>query len=74
MTNQATFQTPYEQYASRHGQSCTVIGEVPSTEYDRDEVGVMYRVRFNDGEVIDAWPEEVGYDGYALRSAGITPA
>lgn len=73
MSNQTTFLTPYDQYADRHGQACTILGEAPSNEYDRDEVGVMFRVRFGDGEVIDAWPEEVGYDDNALRSVGINP-
>jgi nucleoside-diphosphate kinase len=56
-----TFKTPYDQYGNRDGQECTVLRKLPPSEIgDYDEVGDMYRVRFDDGEEIDAWPEEIG--------------
>ena len=53
------FQSPYEQYAARNGLSFVLLGPVDPATYDADDVGPMYRVKFADGEVIEAWPEEV---------------
>ena len=50
------FQSPYEQYRARNGQLCQVMRRLTSTEKDA-EVGVMYKVKFNDKVVIDAWPK-----------------
>lgn len=51
-----TFESPFEQYKHRIGQSAVVVEE--TFDHD-DEVGPMYRIRFDDGEEIDAWPEEI---------------
>jgi len=52
------FKTPYDQYKEYDGQRCVVLREL--TDQERDpEVGTMYRIRFNDGQEIDAWPEEL---------------
>ena len=53
------FKPKYKQYASRKGQSFTLLGVVDPTTYDVHETGLMYRIKFADGEVIEAWPEEV---------------
>jgi hypothetical protein len=61
-----TFTTPYEQYHEREGQAFTVLRKITKrnitsaerAEYDL-EVLPMYRIRFADGFVSSAWPEEV---------------
>jgi len=64
-----TFTTPYtigptgwtdEAFAARIGTAAEVIGLVSDDEYDRSEVGDMYRVRFMaDGVEMTVWPEEI---------------
>lgn len=54
-----TFATPYDQYSDRRGQPFTVLGYADPSTYDKDEVGVQFRIRFEDGVEIVAWPEEV---------------
>lgn len=58
-TFRQTFTTPYNQYADREGQAFQVVGTVNPDTYDFDECGIMYRIRFEDGVEIEAWPEEV---------------
>lgn len=53
------FQSSYEQHAARNGQSFVLLSTVDPSTYDADDVGPMYRIKFSDGEVIVAWPEEV---------------
>ena len=55
------FDSPYEQYKERIGQEATIIAYFTEDddEHDISEVGPMYRLRFDDGTEIDAWPEEV---------------
>ena len=53
-----TFQSPYEQYQEHVGKSFTVIQEITDWE-DDPEVGILYQICLEDGEVIAAWPEEV---------------
>lgn len=61
-----TFHGPYDQYEDRKGQKATVIGLITENtdEVDVNEVGYMYRVRFEDGFETLAWPEEVEDLGY----------
>ena len=54
-----TFQSPFDQYAERNGQTFQIVRELDDSERD-PEVGVMYLIRFSDGTEIHAWPEEVG--------------
>lgn len=56
-----TFTTPYQQHRDREDQPFEVVEKITTNtpEIDHDEVGDMYRVRFPDGVVIEAWPEEV---------------
>ena len=56
-----TFTSPYDQFAARIGQSATVVRHYTEddAEHDISEVGPMYRIRFDDGTEIEAWPEEV---------------
>lgn len=54
-----TFRSPYVQYAKRNGETCKYLCPVDPATYDRYEVGDLYWVEFNDGERIEAWPEEL---------------
>ena len=55
-----TFTTPFRQYAEREGEPFTVLAAITEPDADHDaEVLPMYRIRFTDGTVIEAWPEEV---------------
>ena len=55
-----TFRSPYSQYASRRGETFTVERIIMAPDVDHDaEVLPMYGIRFEDGEAIEAWPEEV---------------
>lgn len=56
------FVSPYEQYADRIGQRFVVTGLAPEADYDREEVGRMWSIRFGDGYETTAWPEEVERD------------
>ncbi len=56
------FQSPYEEYTERNGQNCVVtqVFDHDDDNHDISEVGVMYEIKFeSDGEVIEAWPEEL---------------
>jgi hypothetical protein len=58
----ATFKTPYTQYEQYQNEGCEVLGRVDPATYDADIVGPLWCVRFSGGEVIEAWPEELGID------------
>jgi len=53
------FFTIYDDHKSRNGQRFEVLGKKPAHEYDIEYVGVMWKIRFEDGTVLDAFPEEV---------------
>jgi hypothetical protein len=55
----STFNSPYTDHQHRIGNTFKVIGEKDRSTYDFEEVGVMYCIEFQDGEQIDAYPEEV---------------
>jgi hypothetical protein len=60
MTYRRTFTTPFEQLAAREGEPFEVIGIITEPDDDHDaDVLPMYRIRFKDGFVTEAWPEEV---------------
>lgn len=52
------FNSPYDQYKERNGQHCAIIRELNDQEKDA-EVGTMYKIKFQDGTIIDSWPEEL---------------
>ena len=59
-----TFTTPFEQHADRRGQGFRVLRVITEPDETHDaEVLPMYRIRFEDGFEIDAWPEEVLANG-----------
>ena len=43
----------------RSGQEVEVIRELTENECDKSDVGDMYRVRFNDGYIIDVFEDEL---------------
>jgi hypothetical protein len=53
-----TFWTPYSDYNSRIGQGFEVVGRVLEDETDL-ECLPMWKIQFEDGEIIFAHPEEV---------------
>lgn len=54
------FRTGFEQYAERNGQPFTIIGFIDAPDADHDaETVPMFKVRFEDGEEIEAWPAEI---------------
>jgi hypothetical protein len=54
-----TFTTPYDQYREYGGRKAKVLGEVDHTLTDPDDVGPLYNIQFEDGTIIEAWPEEI---------------
>ncbi len=53
-----TFTTPYDQMAAHEGKLFKIIRKLTDDERD-PEIGTMYCIQLDDGEKIDAWPEEV---------------
>src|SRR6266536_2890433 len=55
-----TFTTPYQRHADREGQPFTVLAFIDQADAEHNaETLPIYRIRFADGFVTDAWPEEV---------------
>jgi hypothetical protein len=52
----------YDQYAHRDGQPFTLVAVLnPGNDPAIDaECGSMFRIQFPDGQMILAWPEEIG--------------
>lgn len=65
------FAAHYDEHADRDGQRFEFVALVhePDDEHDA-EVLPMYRIRFDDGTEIEAWPEEVGYPHTCDRQHG----
>jgi hypothetical protein len=59
MMARRVFRSPFDQYRDRNGQPCVVVGEVSRELTDDEEVGPLYRVRFDDGEIIEAYLDEL---------------
>jgi hypothetical protein len=53
-----TFQSPYDQYVKHIGKTFEVLSITPPDK-DNKEAGILYKIKLSDGEVIEAWPEEV---------------
>jgi len=56
---QVKFNSPFDQYKARNGESATILGKLPPEEYDFKEVGVIYTIKFKDETIIQAYPEEL---------------
>lgn len=54
-----TFVTPYDQYADYNGQKYELIRRCTTEDGWDLEILPAWKIRFNDGYVIDAWPEEI---------------
>lgn len=55
-----TFQTPYEDKAKYNGMRFSVVKRLSYVENDTDlECLPMWRIKFENGEEIDAYPEEI---------------
>ena len=54
------FKSPYNQYKMHQGESA-IVTEVVDKEKEGYDIAVlpMYKIRFESGKEIDAWPEEV---------------
>ncbi len=55
----ATFTAHLSKHMHLDGQPFTVVGPAAGADPDSDTFGPTYRIRFEDGTEIDAWPEEV---------------
>lgn len=57
-----TFQSSYDQHKDRIGQEFEIIHRIDTPDSTHDEECLpMYVIKFSDGKVIEAWPEEVGF-------------
>lgn len=55
-----TFNSPFDQYRTRNGQSFTLMRVVDEPDDQHDEENLpMAVIRFGDGVEIEAWPEEI---------------
>ncbi|WIB65705.1 hypothetical protein [Curtobacterium sp. MCBD17_040] len=57
----------------RHGQRVHVIGPLDESEYDVEEVGPMFRVRFDDGHEADVFSDELTEHQTSGAGAAQTP-
>ena len=56
----AIFTTTDSELRGRYDHTeCTVLHELDPKEYDREDVGLMYKVKLFDGNVIDAFEDEL---------------
>jgi hypothetical protein len=53
-----TFATTDTEYRDRSGQGVAILRRLDE-EIDEDEVGPMYRIRFGDGVLADAFADEL---------------
>lgn len=64
MKKKDTFDSPYKQHAERNGQPFEIVKTIDKPDSEHDvAVLPMYGIRFEDGEEIEAWPEEVYHVG-----------
>ena len=53
------FETRDTAWGSRNGQRITVLGPTPEKDFDRAEVGPMFRCKFDDGVKLDVFEDEL---------------
>ena len=53
------FTTTDSAYKSRNGSKVKVLRPLTRKEADIDDVGMMYKIEFSDGFVIDAFEDEL---------------
>lgn len=53
------FRTTQSDLLKFNGTIVEVTGPLPETEYDKEDVGPMFRARFNDGIIRDVFDDEL---------------
>ena len=54
------FHAVYDQHSNRDGEEFSLVKVIDTPDESHDaEVLPMYLIRFNDGQEIEAWPEEI---------------
>lgn len=53
------FYTTQSDLLQYNGAEVTVLGPLPESEYDKEDVGPMFMIRFPDGKEIDAFEDEL---------------
>lgn len=53
------FESPYDQLREHNGKPYTLVGQLPFEDYDFDDCGPLFLIRFEDGTEVEAWPEEL---------------
>lgn len=53
------FRTTQSDLLKFNGTIARVIEPLPETDYDREDVGPMYKARFIDGEIRDVFDDEL---------------
>jgi hypothetical protein len=57
------FQTTQSDLLYLNGKRCIILRSLREDEADREDVGIMYKVQFDDGTTINAFEDEL-YDFY----------
>lgn len=64
------FRTGFDQYAERNGQPFAIIGYIDDVDAEHDQESLpMFKIRFEDGEEVEAWPDEI----FAAPGSGMDP-
>jgi hypothetical protein len=58
---QKLYFSPFESYAKYNGKHYTIIRQLDKTEVD-EEAGNVFKIMFDDGEIIEAFQEELDGD------------
>lgn len=53
------FNTYQSDLLVHNGKKCRVIGELPETQYDKEDVGLMYNIELEDGTKLQAFEDEL---------------
>lgn len=46
-------------YNHRSGSKCKILKAIPLWKYDFFDIGFMYEIQFEDGEIIDSFSDEL---------------
>lgn len=52
------------EWSKRDGEKCAILRPLTESECDISDVGMMYRVQFEDGEMTDAFSDELTFCGF----------
>jgi hypothetical protein len=53
------FKTTQSDLLRLNGSKCKIIRKLTKRECDIEEVGIMYKIKFEDGETIDCFEDEL---------------